>query len=102
MAYRANLGLTRDANGFAWMRGQLYVPELLEHLGIRHHILHGCTNQDSRSAGSMKIYHDVCRLYWWPGLKKDMFDVLVKMSCLSTSEIRAHETWRDTSTIIAS
>ena len=36
--------------------------------------------------GSVKMYHDVCRSFWWPGLKKDVRDTVSR--CLVCQQVK--------------
>ena len=62
--------LARDADDLYRVRGRLYVPD---QPGLRDDILREAhSSRFTVHPGSVKMYHDVCRSFWWPGLKKDV------------------------------
>ena len=72
-------GLVRGEDGLYRMGGRLYVPDLPAHPGLRGEILHEAHySRFTVYPGTTKMYHDICRAYWWPGLKKDVLDTMSK------------------------
>ena len=69
------------------MGGRLYVPDLPAHSGSRGEILHEAHySRFTVHPGTAKMYHDICIVYWWPGLKKDALDTVSK--CLVCQQVK--------------
>lgn len=76
---KVHLGLARDMDGLFTIHGQLYVPEVSGFRGLRSGVLHEVhAPRCAVHLGTTKMYHDVYRTYWLPGLKRDMVDFVVR------------------------
>ena len=80
-------GLVRDVDGLYRMRGRLYVPDLPTHPRLRDDILHEAHySRFTVHPGTVKMYHDMCRSFSWPGLKKDVRDTVLR--CLVWQQVK--------------
>ena len=80
--------LARDTDGLVRLRGRLFVPNVPEYPGLRSTILHEAhTSRCSVHPGGVKMYHDVRRTYWWPGMKREVYDTVAR--CLVCQQVKA-------------
>ena len=74
---------TRD--GSLRYRGRIVVPRLID---LREEILREfhCSRFDVHPSGT-KVYHDLCRQYYWSGMKQQVGDFV--RWCLTCQQVKA-------------
>ena len=72
-----------SSDGLLQFRGRPYIRNAR---GLREKILDEHKSQYTVHPGMTKMYHDVKRLFWWPGLKKDVVAYVSK--CLTCQKVK--------------
>ncbi|WMV51238.1 hypothetical protein MTR67_044623 [Solanum verrucosum] len=75
---------TLDADGVLNFKGRICVPivdDLIEKLLVKSHGL-----RYSIHLGVTKMYQDLKRIYWWPGMKKDIAEFVAK--CQNCQQVK--------------
>ncbi|XP_037493992.1 uncharacterized protein LOC119370287 [Jatropha curcas] len=71
-----------DSNGVWFYADRIVVPQTGE---VRQKILHEAHNSPyTMHPGSTKMYQDLKKDYWWPGMKRDIGDVVTR--CLTCQQ----------------
>ncbi|KAA3487647.1 integrase [Gossypium australe] len=74
-----------NSEGVLCFRGRFCVPRDFE---LRQLILREAHSSPyTMHPGGNKLYRDLCKLYWWPGLKREVTDFVNK--CLTCQQVKA-------------
>jgi hypothetical protein len=79
----AGEGWMIHSDNSVWFRGNPFVP-----LRFRDEILHEFHHSPlAVHPGGTKMYHDLRRVFWWPGMKRDVATFVSK--CLTCQQVKA-------------
>jgi hypothetical protein len=72
-------------NGMMYFREQIFIPN---NKALRKQILDEANNRRySIHPGEVKMYRDFKRVYWWPGMKRDVMRYV--STCLTYQKVKA-------------
>ncbi|KAA3465637.1 integrase [Gossypium australe] len=83
MNYKLN-GYNIGSDDYLLLRGKICVPKNSE---LVHKILYEAQNgTNSIHPGSNKMYNNLKKIYWWPGMKRDISEFVSK--CLICQQVK--------------
>ena len=78
-----------DENGVVRLGDRVFVPDIPE---LKKSILEEGHRSDlSIHPGATKMYHDLKKLFWWPGMKKEIAKFLYACLTCQKSKIEHHK-----------